>query len=169
MAAIDAPLRALLPPDARATIVLRVLPASARPPSVAPGLLYLPRPYVVPGGRFNEMYGWDSDFILLGLLRDERDLTRARDLVDDALYEVVHYGGVLNANRTFAPVARAAAVPGQDGAGRLRPPAIAPGCCGPATPSLAEHAHWTAPPHLIPATGLVALLRPRRRARPPRW
>ena len=27
------------------------------------GLLYLPRPYVVPGGRFNEMYGWDSYFI----------------------------------------------------------------------------------------------------------
>ena len=31
------------------------------------GLLYLPNPYVVPGGRFNEMYGWDSYFILLGL------------------------------------------------------------------------------------------------------
>src|ERR1051326_756671 len=31
------------------------------------GLLYLPRPYVVPGGRFNEMYGWDSYFIQLGL------------------------------------------------------------------------------------------------------
>src|SRR4051812_16351399 len=26
------------------------------------GLLYLPNPYVVPGGRFNEMYGWDSYF-----------------------------------------------------------------------------------------------------------
>src|SRR5579872_3817594 len=26
----------------------------------AEGLLYLPNPYVVPGGRFNEMYGWDS-------------------------------------------------------------------------------------------------------------
>ncbi len=26
------------------------------------GLLYLPSPYVVPGGRFNEMYGWDSYF-----------------------------------------------------------------------------------------------------------
>jgi alpha,alpha-trehalase len=26
----------------------------------APGLLYLPLPYIVPGGRFNEMYGWDS-------------------------------------------------------------------------------------------------------------
>src|SRR5579871_746666 len=34
------------------------------------GLLYLPYPYVVPGGRFNEMYGWDSYFIQLGLLRD---------------------------------------------------------------------------------------------------
>ena len=34
------------------------------------GLLYLPHPYVVPGGRFNEMYGWDSYFIILGLLQD---------------------------------------------------------------------------------------------------
>ena len=32
------------------------------------GLLYLPNAYVVPGGRFNEMYGWDSYFIVLGLL-----------------------------------------------------------------------------------------------------
>jgi alpha,alpha-trehalase len=41
------------------------------------GLLYLPRPYVVPGGRFNEMYGWDSYFIIVGLLRDGRtDLAR---------------------------------------------------------------------------------------------
>ena len=99
-AAIDAALRALLPPDARATIVLRVLPALPAL-NIAPGLLYLPRPYVVPGGRFNEMYGWDSAFILIGLLV-EQDLARARDLVDNALYEVTHYGGVLNANRTFA-------------------------------------------------------------------
>src|SRR3989442_15088986 len=28
------------------------------------GLLYLEHPYVVPGGMFNEMYGWDSYFIL---------------------------------------------------------------------------------------------------------
>ena len=33
-----------------------------------PGLLYLPNRYVVPGGRFNEMYGWDSYFIMRGLL-----------------------------------------------------------------------------------------------------
>ena len=34
------------------------------------GLLYLPYPYVVPGGRFNELYGWDAYFIMLGLLHD---------------------------------------------------------------------------------------------------
>lgn len=64
------------------------------------GLLYLPHPYVVPGGRFNEMYGWDSYFILLGLEADGRaDL--ARGIVENFLFEVEHYGGVLNANRTY--------------------------------------------------------------------
>src|SRR5579859_4533839 len=64
------------------------------------GLLYLPYPYVVPGGFFNEMYGWDSYFILLGLVADHR-LELAKDMVDNALYEVEHYGAVLNANRTY--------------------------------------------------------------------
>jgi len=32
------------------------------------GLLYLPNSYVVPGGIFNEQYGWDSYFIIVGLL-----------------------------------------------------------------------------------------------------
>ena len=64
------------------------------------GLLYLPGAYVVPGGRFNEIYGWDSYFIQLGLLQDkEYDL--AKSMVDQALYEVEHYGTVLNANRTY--------------------------------------------------------------------
>lgn len=64
------------------------------------GLLYLPHPYIVPGGFFNEMYGWDSYFILLGLLADHRT-DMARDMTDNALFEVQHYGGVLNANRTY--------------------------------------------------------------------
>ena len=51
------------------------------------GLLYLPRPYVVPGGRFNEMYGWDSYFIQVGLLRDG-ELDLARDMVDNFVYEI---------------------------------------------------------------------------------
>ena len=64
------------------------------------GLLYLPKPYVVPGGRFNEMYGWDSYFILLGLEADHRELL-AKGMVDNFLFEIEHYGAVLNANRTY--------------------------------------------------------------------
>jgi len=64
------------------------------------GLLYLPHPYVVPGGRFNEMYGWDSYFIQVGLLRDG-ELERAREMVENFVYEIVNYGTILNANRTY--------------------------------------------------------------------
>jgi len=66
----------------------------------SPGLLYLPNPYVVPGGRFNEMYGWDSYFIVLGLLRSgRREL--AIGIVENFFFEIEHYGAVLNANRTY--------------------------------------------------------------------
>jgi alpha,alpha-trehalase len=65
-----------------------------------PGLLYLPNAYVVPGGRFNEMYGWDSYFIILGLLRDGR-IDLARGMVENFFFEIEHYGGILNANRTY--------------------------------------------------------------------
>lgn len=64
------------------------------------GLLYLPHPYVVPGGFFNEMYGWDSYFIVLGLAADHRT-EMVRNMVENALFEVQYYGGVLNANRTY--------------------------------------------------------------------
>ena len=64
------------------------------------GLLYLPGKYVVPGGRFNEMYGWDSYFIIRGLLRAGR-LELAREMVNNFLFEIEHYGAMLNANRTY--------------------------------------------------------------------
>jgi alpha,alpha-trehalase len=64
------------------------------------GLLYLPDKYVVPGGRFNEMYGWDSYFILRGLLRAGR-VDLARGMVDNFFFEIEHYGAMLNANRTY--------------------------------------------------------------------
>lgn len=57
-------------------------------------------PYVVPGGRFNEMYGWDSYFHVLGLLHDEK-VELAKALVDNFVYEITHYGKVLNANRSY--------------------------------------------------------------------
>ncbi len=57
-------------------------------------------PFVVPGGRFNEMYGWDSYFEALGLLQDKRvDLAKA--MVDNFVYEINHYGKILNANRSY--------------------------------------------------------------------
>jgi alpha,alpha-trehalase len=64
------------------------------------GLLYLPSKYVVPGGRFNEMYGWDSYFIVRGLVRDNR-IELARGMVENFFFEIEHYGAVLNANRTY--------------------------------------------------------------------
>jgi alpha,alpha-trehalase len=64
------------------------------------GLLYLPDKYVVPGGRFNEMYGWDSYFIIRGLLRAGR-IDLARGMVDNFFFEIEHYGAMLNANRTY--------------------------------------------------------------------
>jgi alpha,alpha-trehalase len=64
------------------------------------GLLYLPHAYVVPGGQFNEMYGWDSYFIILGLLRANR-LELAKGMVENFFYEIEHYGSILNANRTY--------------------------------------------------------------------
>ena len=72
-----------------------------KPRDISPaGLLYLPNKYVVPGGRFNEMYGWDSYFIILGLIQDGR-VDLAKGMVENFFYEIEHYGGILNANRTY--------------------------------------------------------------------
>ena len=64
------------------------------------GLLYLPYPYVVPGGRFNEMYGWDSYFTQVGLVRDD-EMVLAKNMTDNFLYQIDHYDKILNANRTY--------------------------------------------------------------------
>jgi alpha,alpha-trehalase len=76
-------------------------PGQADVGAISPqGLLFLPNSYVVPGGRFNEMYGWDSYFIILGLVRDRR-IDLARGMVENFFFEIEHYGTVLNANRTY--------------------------------------------------------------------
>ncbi|PWB26424.1 alpha,alpha-trehalase [Flavobacterium sp. HTF] len=57
-------------------------------------------PFVVPGGRFNEMYGWDSYFITMGLLIDDKtDL--AFGMAENFKYQIDHYGKILNANRSY--------------------------------------------------------------------
>ncbi|KAJ1733831.1 alpha,alpha-trehalase nth1, partial [Coemansia biformis] len=63
-------------------------------------LVYQPLPFVVPGGRFNEQYGWDSYFEALGLLVDGRHQL-AKNMVDNFVYEIKHYGKILNANRSY--------------------------------------------------------------------
>lgn len=57
-------------------------------------------PFVVPGGRFNEMYGWDSYFEALGLMADGR-IELARGMAENFAYEIKHYGKILNANRSY--------------------------------------------------------------------
>ena len=98
-ARVEQNLRQALDPKELGTIALKTLPADLK--SIKEhGLLYLPHPYVVPGGRFNEMYGWDSYFIQVGLLEDD-EVTLARDMVDNFVYEIENYGTILNANRTY--------------------------------------------------------------------
>ena len=78
-----------------------VLTREAAPESVALStLIPLPRPYVVPGGRFREVYYWDSYFTMLGLVASGR-LDLVRDMLDDFAYEVRAFGHVPNGNRTY--------------------------------------------------------------------
>ena len=58
------------------------------------------RPFVVPGGRFNELYGWDSYMESLGLLvHDKVDL--AKSMVLNFCFCIKHYGKILNATRSY--------------------------------------------------------------------
>jgi alpha,alpha-trehalase len=96
---VEPDLRAQMPAEDFGKIEIRRLPEDVAQIREQ-GLLYLPKPYVVPGGRFNEMYGWDSYFIQLGLLKDG-EVELARDMADNFLYEIRQYGKILNANRTY--------------------------------------------------------------------
>jgi alpha,alpha-trehalase len=63
-------------------------------------LLPLPKPYVVPGGRFREIYYWDSYFTMLGLIESGRsDLVQ--DMVSDFAHFIDTYGHVPNGARTY--------------------------------------------------------------------
>ena len=83
--------------------IARLWPLLTRQPAVPPhysSLLYVPRPYVVPGGRFREFYYWDSYFSMLGLIPDGH-LDTARDLVEDFSYMLREYGHIPNGARTY--------------------------------------------------------------------
>ncbi|KAL3424415.1 neutral trehalase [Phlyctema vagabunda] len=57
-------------------------------------------PFVVPGGRFNELYGWDSYMESLGLLVNGR-VDLAKSMVQNFIFCIEHYGKILNATRSY--------------------------------------------------------------------
>jgi alpha,alpha-trehalase len=97
---------AALSPPGQATITAHIdglwdqlTRTSATAPAYS-SMLALPQPYVVPGGRFREMYYWDSYFTMLGLAESGRqDLVT--DMVRDFAYLIDTYGHVPNGARTY--------------------------------------------------------------------
>jgi len=63
-------------------------------------LLPLPHTMVVPGGRFREVYYWDSYWIMLGLLRGGLVET-AGGLVENMLWQQAQFGFVPNGARVY--------------------------------------------------------------------
>lgn len=63
-------------------------------------LLPLPYDYIIPGGRFREIYYWDSYFTMLGLKESNRI-----DLIENMINNFAHfislYGHIPNGNRTY--------------------------------------------------------------------
>ena len=60
----------------------------------------LPHPYVVPGGRFGEMYYWDSYFTMLGL-KESGKVDLLEDMVRNFAYIIDTYGHIPNGARTY--------------------------------------------------------------------
>lgn len=63
-------------------------------------LLPLPYPYIVPGGRFREIYYWDSYFTMLGLqVSGKKDMIE--NMVRNFAYLINQYGFIPNGNRSY--------------------------------------------------------------------
>lgn len=63
-------------------------------------LLPLPHPYIVPGGRFREIYYWDSYFTMLGL-KESGHTDMIKHMLDNFTYLIEDYGHIPNGNRTY--------------------------------------------------------------------
>src|SRR5688572_6996850 len=145
-------LQKVLPPEAFEMLSIRPLPND--PQKITEhGLLYLPGRYVVPGGRFNELYAWDSYFIVLGLLREGR-AGLAASMADQLLYSVQHYGTVPSANRTYyltrsqPPLLGRIVLAVYESTGDLD-------WLKDAAPLVEKYCYyWSVPPHDMPSTGL---------------
>ena len=63
-------------------------------------LLALPYPYIVPGGRFREIYYWDSYFTMLGL-RASGETAMIENMMKNFDYLIEAFGHIPNGNRTY--------------------------------------------------------------------
>ena len=63
-------------------------------------LIALPKPFVIPGGRFREMYYWDSFFTMKGLLASGMFET-VRGMIENMGHMIDLYGFVPNGNRVY--------------------------------------------------------------------
>lgn len=76
-------------------------PVLTRQPKAGGGsLIPLPNAYVVPGGRFREIYYWDSYFTMLGL-QQSGQTELIQDMVDNFTYLINTTGHIPNGNRTY--------------------------------------------------------------------
>lgn len=69
-------------------------------PENGSSLLYLPYPYIVPGGRFREIYYWDSYFTMLGLIRSGK-MDMVVNMVRNFKSLIETFGHIPNGNRTY--------------------------------------------------------------------
>ena len=83
--------------------IRRLWPGLTRPPDDPrpySSLIPLPGSYVVPGGRFREVYYWDSYFTMLGLVQSGRaDIVRS--MLDNFAHLIETLGHIPNGNRTY--------------------------------------------------------------------
>lgn len=63
-------------------------------------LIPLPNPYIVPGGRFGEVYYWDSYFTMLGLQASGR-VDMIENMVNNFSHLIETVGFIPNGNRTY--------------------------------------------------------------------
>jgi alpha,alpha-trehalase len=90
----------LVPLKAHIAAIWPRLMRSPQAPQPYSSELPLAHPYVVPGGRFREIYYWDSYFTMLGLMGDgHRDTTAA--MTQDFADLIDRYGHVPNGSRTY--------------------------------------------------------------------
>ncbi|CAF5048641.1 unnamed protein product, partial [Rotaria sp. Silwood1] len=61
----------------------------------------LPFPYIVPGGRFREIFYWDSYFTMLGLILEPTQRYLVKGMIDNFAYMIDKFGFVPNGNRTY--------------------------------------------------------------------